>query len=536
MAFLLLTSAVIILSCIFCTKLSGKFGIPMLLIFIFIGMVFGSDGVFKIDFENYKFAETICSIALIFIMFYGGFGTNFKRAKPVIPQALILSTAGVIFTALFVCFFCHYILKINFFESFLIGATLSSTDAASVFNVLRNNELSLKDNTDSMLEIESGSNDPCAYMLTAIILSVMKDGFSIGYVLYTIFAQFVYGVICGLAIALATIYFLKKFKFEESGFGASFMIAIALISYALPSVIGGNGYLSAYIVGIIIGNNDIPNKKALVNFFDGITSLMQILIFFILGLLSSPSKIPSVFIPAICIVCFLTFIARPIVAAIILKPFKANLSQFITVSWAGLRGAASIVFAIMAIVSDVYTDGGLFHIVFCVVLISIGFQGSLLPFVAKKVNALDYSGNVLKTFNDYSDELTVSFIKIHVKKSSTWANKMIKDIPMLSGILIVLIKRGSQSIIPTGNTEIKENDIIVLSAASYDSDSADESIQLKEIKVDKYHDYTGKKLSDIKFGKNKLVILIKRGEKTLVPNGETLISNGDTLVLGTIKP
>lgn len=278
----LLLAAVIIIVCIASSRLSGKLGVPALLIFIVLGMLFGSDGVFKIPFDNYNFAEQICSVALIFIMFYGGFGTNWKMAKPVIGKAVALSTLGVVITALLTGLFCYYVVGFSFLESMLVGAVISSTDAASVFSVLRSKKLNLKNNTASLLEVESGSNDPAAYMLTIIVLTLM-EGKGVDTILYMVFAQVIFGTLFGVGIALLSVFVLCRSWFSSDGLDAMFVLAIAVLSYALPSLIGGNGYLSAYIAGIILGNSKIKNKVPLVHFFDGVTGLSQIVIFFFAG-------------------------------------------------------------------------------------------------------------------------------------------------------------------------------------------------------------------------------------------------------------
>lgn len=247
---LLLLCAVILILCLAGNRLSQKFGVPALLLFMGLGMLFGSDGLFKIPFDNYQFAEQICSIALIFIMFYGGFGTNWNAAKPVAVRAVLLSSAGVILTAALTGLFCYFILRFAFLESMLIGAVISSTDAASVFSILRSKKLNLKEHTASLLEIESGSNDPFSYMLTVIILTLMQGSSSTGSIAYLIFSQVVYGAIFGVVIAIAAIWILRRLSFSQSGMDTIFVLAVALLSYAIPSALGGNGYLSAYITGI----------------------------------------------------------------------------------------------------------------------------------------------------------------------------------------------------------------------------------------------------------------------------------------------
>lgn len=326
-------SAIVILSCIVANKFSDKFGIPALLLFMALGMIFGSDGIVKIYFDSFNLAEQVCTVALIFIMFYGGFGTNWEMAKPVAKKSILLSSVGVVITALSTCAFCHLVLKINLPESFLIGAVISSTDAASVFSILRSQKLNLKYGTASLLEIESGSNDPFAYMLMIIGLSII-NGSGNQSIFYMIFSQIVYGALIGIMVAFIAILILQKLKFSTDGLETIFVIAIAILSYALPSYIGGNGYLSVYLTGIIIGNSKIKNKIVLVHFFDGITGLAQMLIFFLLGLLSFPHKLLGIIIPACLITLFLTFVARPLTIFSLLIPFKSNIKQCLLVSWA----------------------------------------------------------------------------------------------------------------------------------------------------------------------------------------------------------
>ncbi|MDE6103174.1 MAG: potassium/proton antiporter, partial [Oscillospiraceae bacterium] len=478
-------------------------------------------------FENYDFAEKICTVALIFIMFYGGFGTRWSEAKPVAAKSIVMSTVGVAATAGLTGAFCYFILKFPLWESMLTGSVISSTDAASVFSILRSKKLGLKENTASLLEMESGSNDPCSYMLTAIILSIMGGKISGGAIVYLIFAQFAYGLIFGFVIAIGAKVVLQHFKFSTEGFDAAFVLAVAVLAYALPSAVGGNGYLSTYIVGIILGNSDIKNKKSMVHFFDGLTGLMQMLIFFLLGLLSFPSALPKVFPAALAISLFLMLIARPVVTFGILTPMKCSVRQSLLVSWSGLRGAASIVFAIMAAVTAKNLNNDIFHIVFCIVLISILLQGTLIPFMAKVFGMVDNNSNVLKTFNDYVEELDIQFIKLTVQGEHPWKDKKIRELSIPWDLLFVLIIRGDKSIIPNGKTKIKDGDIVVVSAPEYHGTG---EIQFDEYKILPGSKWIGKKISDFAQVSSNLVILIKRGQEVIIPRGPTDIAENDVLV------
>ena len=523
----LLVAAIVIFACIFLSRISNRLGIPTLLAFILLGMAFGSDGILKIPFDNYYFAEQICSVALIFIMFYGGFGTNWEQAKSVAAKAILLSTAGVVVTSGLTGVFCHYAFGMGWTESFLIGSLVGSTDAASVFAILRSKKLNLKYNTASLLEVESGSNDPCAYMLTATFIAIAKGQASGAHIMLLVVEQVVFGLVFGAVIAFAAVCLLKRIRFSIAGFDAILVVGIALLAYALPSVFGGNGFLSVYIVGIVLGNTEINNKRTLVNFFDGITGLMQMLIFFLLGLLAFPSRLPQVFLPAMLIAIWLTFVARPVAVAAVLVPFKSKVSQQLLVSWSGLRGAASIVFAIMATMA-VQTENDIFHIVFMIVLFSILLQGSLLPLVAKKLGMIDKNADVMKTFNDYAEEIPVQFIQLTIPQAHYWCTKTLKELTLPPETLIVLIKRNGENIIPNGDTRLMEGDILILSATSPDKV---EGVQLLEKYLDENSRYVGKYLSEIPKKENEIVIMIQRKDQIIIPHGNIKLESGDMLVI-----
>lgn len=531
----LLISAIVIVLCVILNNISNKIGIPMLLAFILLGMAFGTDGIVKIAFDNFDITENICSIALIFIMFYGGFGTRWKEARPVVVKAGILSTLGVVLTAGLTGLFCHFVLKMPATLSFLIGAVLSSTDAASVFSILRSRKLGLKNNTASLLEIESGSNDPCSYMLTVIMMAVIEGSASGGRIIYMVFAQIVYGAAIGIAIALGARWLIKRFRSSTAGFDTIFVLAVALFSYTIPNLIGGNGYLSAYIVGIILGNSNIRGKKSLVPFFDGLTNLMQIIIFFLLGLLSNPSQLPSVALPAILIALFMTFVARPATVFSILTPYKCNLRQQTLVSFVGLRGAASVVFAIMAMPAAQQITGNqhdLFNIVMMIVLLSISIQGSMIPAVARGLKMTSNEEDILKTFTDYSENTDICFVQMEIDEKDSWNGKVIKDLPIPHDTIIAAILRNDKAIVPSGRTKIQTGDKIIMSAIEYSDESL---MQLSERKIERGSEWIGKKVFQYSPDSNELIVLIKRGDKAIIPRGNTVIHKNDIMVINKIR-
>ena len=464
---LMIISGLVLIICITSSKVLYKFGIPMLLIFIVLGMLFGSDGLVGIYFDNYELTSQLCSLALVFIMFYGGFGTKWKMAKPVALPSLLISTLGVIVTAGLTGLFCHLVLKTTLLEGLLIGAVVSSTDAASVFSVLRAQKLNLKSSLASLLEVESGSNDPIAYMLTFLILTMMKSSGEVSFVMMgsVILTQIIIGLAIGFLIAKSSVYILRFSNFEVEGFYTIFVTAAAILSYALSEYLGGNGYLSVYIAGIIIGNSQIPRKKSMFHFFDGISWIMQIALFFILGLLSFPSRLPYVTGTAVAISLFMILVARPLATFIILSPFKFTVKEKLFISWVGLRGAASVVFAIMALTYGVSIEHDIFHIIFFIALFSVSIQGTLIPKVATMLNLVETEDHycALKTFTDYTGDINTDILELKITKDSPWVNKTIREANIPEGVLIMMIKRGNKILVPKGATVIKERDILILS-------------------------------------------------------------------------
>ena len=523
----LLLACIVLLACILLSRVSGKLGIPVLLAFILLGMFFGSDGVVKIHFDNYTFAETICSVALIFIMFYGGFGTKWSHARPVAAKAGILSTLGVMATSLLTGLFCCLALGMSMLEGMLLGAVIGSTDAASVFSILRSRRLNLKYSTASLLEVESGSNDPCSYMLTSILLMVVGGTATAKSLVLMLASQVFFGLLFGFLIAKGALWLLNHFHFA-TGFDTIFVFTAAILAYAAPAVFGGNGYLSAYIAGIILGNSPLKNKATLVHFFDGITGLMQMLIFFLLGLLCFPSQLPRLMVPALLTAAFLTFVARPAAVFLLMAPFRCPANQNALVAWAGLRGAASIVFAIMAAVNPAGISYDIFHFVFCIVIFSILFQGSLLPVVARLLNMIDDSGDVLKTFNDYQDEVPVQFIHFPVPAGHPWCGKLVREIAFPPGTLLVQLKRGEERIAPRGDICLQADDRLTLSAEHLHES---ENISLTELELTPGHEWVGLSIRELALDPGKLIIMVQRQGTVLIPTGQTVLKSGDLLVI-----
>lgn len=530
---IMIICGLVLLISITSTKILYKFGVPILLIFIMLGMLFGSDGIVGIYFNDYQLTNKIATVALIFIMFFGGFGTNWSMAKPVAIPSILLSTLGVVFTAGLTGVFCFLVFKTTLLEGLLIGSIVGSTDAASVFAILRSQRLNLMGSIASMLELESGSNDPCAYMLTTIVLGIMSNSNN-GNIFIMVLSQILLGGMVAVVLAKLSIYLLRHFKFEIEGFYPIFMTAIAVLAYSLSEYLGGNGYLCVYITGIIIGNAKIPHKKSIFQFLDGISWLMQIMLFFLLGLLAFPSKIPLVIGKGILISIFMILVARPVAIFSILFWFKIPIKQQIFIAWVGIRGAASIVFAIFAETYGVSMNNDIFHIIFFIALFSVIVQGTITPKLAKKLDLIDNEESVFKTFNDYKEDKSTSLVEFTIDEHNIIANKTIMDANIPEDILVVMIKRNGDVFVPNGSTEILPGDILVLSGNKlkhFNEYREEKSTTLTEFSVEKKSSLINKSIKDADIPDDVLIVMIKRKGEVLVPNGNTIILPDDILVV-----
>ncbi len=516
----------VILICILMNRFLEKLAVPSLLIFLALGMCFGENGILRIPFDDYAGVSLTCSVCLIFIMFYGGFGTNLKAARPVVVQAGLLSTLGVAGTAGAVGLFAHLALGLPWLESLLIGSVISSTDAASVFSILRSKKLALKHHTDSLLEMESGSNDPISYMLTTVVLGMLGgEQLSVPLLLAL---QLLLGVGGGLLVGAAAAWLLRQDLLRTQESRTVFLLAVMLLAYALPAACGGNGYLSVYLCGIWLGNSSLSQKRYLVHFFDVTTHVAQVLIFFLLGLLVTPARLPAVLLPALAIMAFLTLAARPAVCALLLLPFRAPWGQVGITAWAGLRGAASIVFAISAVLSGITMTYDLFNLVFCIVLLSMALQGTLLPRVAEALSMTDRSADVSKTFTDYQEESDIDFVEVRLSAGHPWCGRSVSQLALPAELLVVMVDRAGTAIVPRGDTALAEGDRLVLAARSF---SEEEHLNLREVPVDRGSKWAGHPISQFSSAKPRLIILIKRGLETVIPTGSTILRPGDVLVV-----
>jgi potassium/hydrogen antiporter len=456
----LFIAGIILLICAISSKVLYKFGIPTLIIFLAIGMLMGSDGIGGIYFDDSRLAQNLCNFGLIFIMFSGGFDTNWKTAKPIAFSAGVLATLGVFLTAFLVGVFAHFVLGLTFLEGMLLGSIISSTDAASVFSILRSKRLNLKNGLAPLLEMESGSNDPIGYMLTTIFLGLLlgeKEN-----IWFLMFTEVALGVLIGIVVGKIAVWLINHINLDIDGLYSIIVFGIAIVSFSGAHLLHGNGFLAVYITALIMGNSRLVHKISLVRYFDGISWLTQILLFFTLGLLVFPSRLPGIALTGIAVAAFLTFVARPIAVFCILSLFKRPIKEQLLVSWVGFRGAASIVFATYPLTAGLPIADMIFNTVFFVALVSVLVQGTFFIPIAKKLDLIGKDETVLKTFTDYSGEMHAELLEIKVSKGSQMADKAIMDLDIPMDILIVMIRRKDKLITPRGATILKEGDTIML--------------------------------------------------------------------------
>lgn len=515
---------IILILALFAIRLSKQHGIPALLLFILLGMGFGLLGL---DFQDFQLADGLATVALMVIMFYGGFGTNWKMAKPVAKEAIILSFLGVITTALLTGLFCHFVLGFGMMEAMLVGSIVGSTDFASVSNILRSKNLNLKYNTASLLELESGSNDPTAYTMTMVFLSVII-GSDLSVPLL-ILSQVALGLAVGFVFAFLFSWYLQKQSTQEDGLSAVLMAAAMLITFAAASLIGGNGYLALYILGIYLGNKQFRGKRDIIFFFDGFTEIMQIALFFVLGLLSNIQDFIAAFPVALFIMLFMTLLARPLSVWGLMFPFKLKHKQLGMISLAGIRGAAAIAFAILAVNSGAQFSVDIYHIVFGICVLSSLVQGSLMPTAAKALKMLDPNDTVLQTFNYYQDKAEIGFLETRIHGNSYLVGRQVKDLRLTFDFIVAKIEREGRTVAPRGHITLQEGDLVVLGGEKHFDHTGHD---LTEFTIPKGHHWDGKAVKDLDMASDSLVVMVQRnGDEVIVPLGDTQLHAGDKVIL-----
>lgn len=483
---ILLISSILIFCSILISKVGYKFGLPSLLLFLVAGMLFGSDGL-GLQFNDMKHAQFVGMVALCIILFTGGLETKVKEIKPVMGEGLVLSTVGVVLMTLFTGGFIFLLSELEMVPislpvvtCLLLAATMSSTDSASVFNILRNSKMKLKNNIQPLLELESGSNDPMAYILTIVLIqvagSLTNNGAGdintlkiIGDASIVLLLQFSVGIIAGIVMGYFSVWVLNKVHLTNTPLYAIMLMSIVFFTFTVTTKLDGNGYLAVYLAGVIIGNHKISYRKEIFSFLDGMTWLVQIVMFVALGLLVNPHEMLETAPSALLIGFFMILVARPLSIGISLAPFrKINTKSKVFISWVGLRGAVPIIFATYPVIADVEGSDIIFNIVFFITLLSLVIQGSSITGAARRLN-LDLpdtdDGN---KFGIEVPEEAGKLMEITLTEESIKLGDTLKEVRLPAGMLVMMVKRGAKFIVPNGSMKLYAGDRLLIISSTDD--------------------------------------------------------------------
>lgn len=466
---LLVVSIILILS-IFAGKAGYRFGLPALLLFLGVGMLFGSDGL-GIQFDNPQLTQFIGTLALSIILFSGGMDTKLSEVRPIASQGVVLATVGVLLTTFitggFIYVVCHYSSiydTLTLPEALLLAAVMSSTDSASVFSILRSKGVLLKENLRPTLELESGSNDPMAYMLTLILIAFIgSEGMSVPEAAWMLVLQLGIGAIGGYLLGKAAVWVVNKINIDNTSLYPILILAFAFLTFSVVTLIKGNGYLAVYIAGLIFGNSKIVHKKSIGTFFDGFTWLWQIVMFLTLGLLVNPHELLPVTHIGLGIGLFMILIARPVSVFVSLLPYKNfSLRARLYISWVGLRGAVPIIFATYPLIAGVEHARWFFNIVFFITILSLLVQGTTVTYVARLLKLID-KPPVKEEFGvELSEDIRSVMSEIEITPQVLEHGNRLMDLSLPDHTLAVMVKRNNRYFVPKGNTVLKENDRLLM--------------------------------------------------------------------------
>ena len=455
------------------SKAGYRFGVPTLLVFLIAGMLFGTDGA-GIEFDNVHSAQTMGMIALCIILFSGGMDTRMADIRPVLGPGLMLSTAGVLLTTLLTGVFAFWLsgwehrsgIGFTLLTSLLLAATMSSTDSASVFNILRSNRIGLRHHLGPMLELESGSNDPMAYLLTIILIQCLGPGgvdaadIAVSFVL-----QFAVGIGAGLLLGKGAVWIINHIRLANSELYSILVLCFVFVIYSSTTLLRGNGYLAVYLAGIVIGNAGTCMRREISRFLNGITWLMQVVMFVVLGLLVNPADMLQTALFAVPVSIFMMLVARPVSVWLSLLPFGSRITarSKLLISWVGLRGAAPILFATYPVVAGVKGATEIFNIVFFVTLMSLIFQGMSLTRVASALGLTDSESCSDDHFGvEIPDDIGSTLEQVTVTADMLSGGVRTRDLSLPQGRLVMLVRRAGSYVVPNGNTELRPDDILLL--------------------------------------------------------------------------
>jgi cell volume regulation protein A len=470
----LLVMSILFFVSILAGKAGYKLGVPVLLLFLTVGMLSGTDGL-GIEFENFHIAQTIGTVALCIILFSGGMDTKISEVRPIVAQGVVLATAGVLLTTIFTGLMIWMVFRMTeigeqagLLTALLLAATMSSTDSASVFAILRSRGIHLKNNLRPLLELESGSNDPMAYMLTITLIGIIQNGAETNYWIIALktLSQLIIGAGAGFVFGKLAVRVINRIRIDNASFYPILVFTSCIFIFSLTYFIRGNGYLAVYIGGLVIGNARFVHKRSSMNFFDGLAWLSQILMFLTLGLLVNPHELIPVIIPGLIISFIMILVTRPASVFLSLLPFrKMTFREKSFISWVGLRGAVPIIFAIIPLAEQVPHARFIFNIVFFCTLVSLIVQGTTLSWVARLHKLADKPREYkkLKEFDiEFSDDIKSVTTEISVVAQTLNKGNRLMDMPLPDKTLVVMVKRDQMYFVPTGNTVLQVNDKLLV--------------------------------------------------------------------------
>ena len=468
---ILLIGSILFFISILIGKTGSRLGLPVLLLFLIIGMVAGKNGV-GIEFESPATAQFIGVISLSIILFSGGMDTKIEEIRPVVKQGILLATFGVLLTTLFTGGFIYLIANWTFpghivtlTGCMLLAAVMSSTDSASVFNILRSKNLNLKHNLRPLLELESGSNDPMAYMLTIILIQIIQIGeIHTGQILLSFAIQFLVGIFAGYLLGMCAVWILNHIKIDNPSLYQIILLTFVFFTFSFTTTMQGNGYLAVYIAGLVVGNRRIVYKKYIANFFDGLAWLFQIIMFLALGLLVNPRELVDVAWIGLLVGVFMIIIARPISVLLCLLPFRwMTFNSRLFVSWIGLRGAVPIIFATYPLLAGIPEAKQIFNIVFFITLLSLLIQGTTVPSSAKLLKLSFREKKIPKAFEmELPEEVKSIMSEITITRDMLSAGDYLINLPLPENTLVVLVKRFGRFFVPNGCSQLFENDQLLI--------------------------------------------------------------------------
>ena len=463
MDYKILTCGILLLISLLSIRVTKKVQVPLLILFLFIGIAAGSEGIGGIYFDDAKITQDIGNIALLFILFAGALETKKSDATMALYPSGILATAGVFFTAMLAALIAYVLTSLNLKESLLFGAIVSSTDAAAVISMLGGSNLKKKIRT--VIEIESGSNDPMAYALILFILSMFGAGekTSIFWGVIFLFRQIIFGALMGIIFGKISLPLGKILKIEREEFLTIHLIAMLFICFAGTNLIGGNGFLAIYLMGILVGNEHFDFRMNCIKNMRVASWLMQITMFIILGLLVFPSQLKAVVIRGSILAIMITIVARMAVVFALMSPFKYTKKEKFFMSWAGLKGAVPIIFSTNAITAGIENSQVIFNMVFYMVVFSVMIQGMTLKPLAKYLGLLDPVSEADADTIDLEELEELSLKKLYLDKKSEYVNKEIRELNLPKSMHIISIRRGDEDITPRGDVILKAGDKILFS-------------------------------------------------------------------------